>query len=255
MPCCGKASVSKKLVERKYTPETIEKMRQGALNRIRPASIGQDWRRSTEARKWEKQVKENWHNECAITGNKFNFEMHHFYSGARLVCSARSCFAYAQQNTDNNLKLRDTFLYHPSNGILLDKTLHVDFHKKFGYTKNTIDQFQTYVETLKTSISSQAQQECWEGPETRVYNLSLLPSLQLEKIMKLHERLGEIKGHLQQFFYECEAFSYDIVRHSKEIWRSRDKEPCYNKKEHFNAPIPYAWSCWCIWWLIILSYA
>lgn len=168
-------------------------MRQGVLNRIRPASTGQDWRRSTEARKWKKQVKENWHNECAITGNKFNLEI--FYSGARLV---------QRNNTDNNLKFRDTFLYHPSNGILLDKALmdskesQVDFHKKFGYTKNTIDQFQTYVETLtlKMSISSQAQQECWEGPETRVYDLSLLPSLQLEKIMKLHERLGEIKEHL-----------------------------------------------------------
>lgn len=52
----------------------------------------------------------------------------------------------------------------------------------------------SYIETLKTSISSQAQQECWEGPETRVYDLSLLPSLQLEKIMKLHERLEEIKA-------------------------------------------------------------
>lgn len=46
------------------------------------------------------------------------------------------------------------------------------------------------------SISSQAQQECWEGSETRVYDLSLLPPLQLEKIMKLHECLEEIKQKL-----------------------------------------------------------
>lgn len=58
MPCCGKTLVSKKLIKREYTPETLEKMRQAALNRTRPASTGQDWRRSTEARRWEKQVKE-----------------------------------------------------------------------------------------------------------------------------------------------------------------------------------------------------
>ena len=101
------------------------------------------------------------------------------------------------------MELRDALLYNPSNGILLEKRFHVDFHKKFGYTENTIDQFQTYLKTLITSISSQAQQECWEGSETRVYDLSLLPLhalqpleplvVQVEKIMKLHERLEEVK--------------------------------------------------------------
>ena len=182
MPCCGKASVSKKLTQREYTLETLDKMKQAARNRIRPASTGQNWRRSTEARRWEKQVRDIWNNECAITGNKVNLVMHHFYSGARCA--------------ENNLKLRNTLLYNPSNGILLNEKFHVDFHKKFRYTENTIDQFQTYIQTLITSISSQAQQECWEGSETRVYDLSLLPTLQLKKIMKLHERLEEIKLRL-----------------------------------------------------------
>ena len=157
MPCYGKAQVSRKFIRREYTPETLEKMRQAALNRFRPVSTGQNWRRSTETRRWEKKVKEAWGNQCAITGIKDNLVMHHFYSGAHCA--------------DKDLKLRDALLYNPSNGILLEKAFHIDFHKKFGYTENTIDQFQTYLETLIMSISSQAQQECWEGSETRVYDL------------------------------------------------------------------------------------
>ena len=109
MPCCGKALVSTKLTRREYTPETLEKMKQAALDRIRPTSVGQHWRRSTEARGWEKRVKEIWGNQCAITGSKDNLEMHHFFSGAR-------CTAHCP---DNNLELRQALLYNPSNGILL----------------------------------------------------------------------------------------------------------------------------------------
>lgn len=52
MPCCGKAAVSKKLTQRQYSPETLEKMKQSAFDRIKPESAGQDWRRTREARQW-----------------------------------------------------------------------------------------------------------------------------------------------------------------------------------------------------------
>lgn len=192
MPCCGKSAVSKKLSDRKYSPETLEKMSQAALNRAKISSGGQDWRRSTEAREWEKKVKELWDNKCPITGKEAGIVMHHFFSGAR----------------GKTIELRDALLYNSINGILLAKDLHVDFHKEFGYQENTIEQFQSYVKNLEKLISSQAQQECWEGSETRVNDPTLIDTLLqslngvkrkvlLERIMKLHERLEEINKELR----------------------------------------------------------
>ena len=182
MPCCGRAQVSTKLTDRKYTAETLEKMRQAAFDRKWPSGTGQDWRRTKAAREWEKRVKEIWQNECAITGRKSNLVMHHFFSGSR----------------EKDVALRDALLYHPDNGIMIGKEFHEDFHKKFGYQKNTLEQFKSYVKDLQMLISSQAPQKCREGSETRVNDLPLLQcaSLQLEKIMKLHERLEEISTQL-----------------------------------------------------------
>ena len=203
MPCCGKLATSKKLLGRNYSRETLDKMRQAALNRIRLPSIGQDWRRSAEARIWEKEVKNMWNKECPISGNQANLVMHHFFSGARY----------------EKVELRDTLLYHVNNGILITKELHVDFHKIFGYERNTIEQFQIYVENLQKLISSQAHQKWWEGSETRVDDPHLAnfksifrafsfvgvqekgieKTALLEKIMKLHERLGEVRKELRTY--------------------------------------------------------
>ena len=191
MPCCGKAAVSKKLFNREYSPfanrrfaQTLDKMRQAAFERIRPSSVGQDWRRTKEARIWEKQIRENWNNKCAITGKKSHLVMHHFFSGARY----------------ETVDIRNALLYEPNNGILLAEYFHRAFHKEFGFQRNTFQQFQTFVKSLETLISSQAQQECWEGSETRVNDPTILQSLQLERIMKLQERLENVKENLRKIF-------------------------------------------------------
>lgn len=190
MPCCGKAAVSKKLTNREYSAETLEKMKEAALARIRPPSEGQDWRRTTEARQWEKKIKLLWNNECAITGSEEDVNMHHFYSGVRYKSTA----------------LRDLLLYNVHNGIRIHKVFHTDFHKRYGYQGNTIKQFQEYVKHLLMLISSQADWKQSEGSETRVNDPLLKEVLSNERlrphianrgafqkrIMKLQERLEEL---------------------------------------------------------------
>nr|YP_010732035.1 putative HNH homing endonuclease [Massjukichlorella minus]WDY12949.1 putative HNH homing endonuclease [Massjukichlorella minus] len=190
LPCCGKASVSQKLSKRQFGIKSREKMKQAALNRIRPLSFGQDWRRSTEARQWEKNIKSIWKSKCAITGIKQDIVMHHFFSGARY----------------ERVKVRNVFLYHPQNGIIIHKIFHHDFHKKFGFQKNTLNQFKTYIKHLETLISSQADWKQSEGSETRVYdpillkyyNFQIQDDFVLKRIMKLHERLEEINEKFNQ---------------------------------------------------------
>ena len=77
------------------------------------------------------------------------------------------------------------------NGVVLTKELHLLFHKKYGYTKNTLFQFQSFLRSLletqeskSTPISSQANSEELDGSETRAYDP--------DRIKKLHECLGKI---------------------------------------------------------------
>ena len=72
MPCCGKTSKSKALTGRVYSAETIEKMRNAAYERIKPQSNGQDWRRCTTSRNWERKVQAQWGKKCAISGSNQN---------------------------------------------------------------------------------------------------------------------------------------------------------------------------------------
>lgn len=59
LACCGKKQVSDTLLNRQYSPETIEKMSIGALNRpARNPGTGQDWRRAKSSVIWSKKVKE-----------------------------------------------------------------------------------------------------------------------------------------------------------------------------------------------------
>nr|YP_010731951.1 putative HNH homing endonuclease [Kalinella pachyderma]WDY12865.1 putative HNH homing endonuclease [Kalinella pachyderma] len=194
--CCGKKRVSDKLTNRKYSPETIKKMSEAASARIRPKTAGQDWRRTFEARQWEKEIDQIWKNECAISGTleaklltiTFDLVRHHFFSSARY-------------KTDT-LPLRSR--YNSQNGILIHKVFHKDFHSKFGDERNDIIQFQSYIKSLETLIRSQIQHKCWKGSETRVNTpFSKKRSFQtenrnenvldlemcLERVIKLHERL------------------------------------------------------------------
>ena len=173
MACCGNSAKSKALTGRVYSPETLALMREAAIQRLRPVSTGQDWRRTPEYRKWETEVKGLWNNECAITGEKRNTVMHHFFSGAR---------------NNQNLMIRDKLLHHPHNGIVITQAIHTDFHDKFGYQRNNLKQFQIYVYEIYKPISSQAKHLSLEGSETRRYDL--------QRIRRLQERLEETKLEL-----------------------------------------------------------
>lgn len=194
--CCGKKRVSDLLSNREYSPETIKKMSEAASARVRPETAGQDWRRTPEARQWEKAIDSIWNNECAISGIKTDLVRHHFFSGAR--------------NKTDTAALKERYNSH--NGIIVQSVFHRDFHSKFGYESNDIRQFQNYIKSLETLIRSQVQQGCWKGSETRVdtpfsecYFTRLnivLPKNQnerllhlevcLERVIKLHERLEKI---------------------------------------------------------------
>lgn len=85
--------------------------------------------------------------------------------------------------------------YIVENGIVLCKELHTRFHKMHKFGSNTIEQFQTFLQFLleeqenqSTLISSQANSGGLEGSETRAYDP--------ERVMKLHERLEELKTYL-----------------------------------------------------------
>lgn len=87
-------------------------------------------------------------------------------------------------------------IYLPENGIVLTKELHMAFHKQYGYGKNTVMQFQSFLlcllqtqESISKPISSQVDPERSKGSETRAYDP--------DRVMKLHECLGRIsmKGY------------------------------------------------------------
>lgn len=153
---------------------------------VRSPSAGQDWRRSTASRQWEGEVQALllWNKECAISGSKQDVIMHHFFSGARNITLQRSCL-----------------LYHRLNGIMLTKEYHADFHRIYGYQINTVRQFQEYVDGIYTQISIQAKPKGLEGSETRVNSPQLAEKGQ--RIMKLRERLEEIKVGLAKDSFAC----------------------------------------------------
>lgn len=176
MPCCGRASKSKLLTNRKFSPETIDKMRTAALERIRLESAGQTWRRSTKYRRWEKEVNNIWPRECALTGEKEGkIVIHHFFSGTR----------YAK-----NPSLRNALLYNPLNSIIITKEIHKDFHGIYGYELNTLEQFREYTRKFSTLISSQAEPKRSEGSETKVNALKRVKSL-LERLEGIKTSLGK----------------------------------------------------------------
>jgi len=177
-PCCGKEQVSLKLTNRKYSKETLAKM-QIAAN-LRPYRGGKPrrWRETNNYRNWRKSVLIEYSNQCAVTGIKGehpgDLEVHHLYC--------------AKENQE--------LIYVTENGILLEKSVHTDFHLKYGYGGNTLDQFQEFLldflniqQTKNMLISSQANPQGLEGSETRVYDPQ-------NRVMELHEHLERVKAIL-----------------------------------------------------------
>ena len=174
-PCCGKDRVSQKLSDRQYSEETLRRMSLAARERPLRGGKPRRWRNDFDYLKWREKVFQRFDFKCAITGISKeqlppgNLVVHH------LNCA----------NHHPHL------IYVPENGIVLIKELHVAFHNQYGYGKNTVFQFQSFLlsllETpmsLSKPISSQANSEGLEGSETRAYDP--------DRVMELHECLERI---------------------------------------------------------------
>lgn len=173
---CGRESSSAKLTEREFSQETLERMRISA--NLRPDRGGKPrrWRETNSYRTWVSEVREEWNNECAVTGEK------------NLVDGDKILAAHHLESAQNN----ETLVLTVENGILLHRDVHKAFHDNCGYGSNTVGQFKDFIDKLVNNqikivkpISSQGESEDSQGSETRVYDP--------ERIMKLQERLGEIE--------------------------------------------------------------
>ena len=140
------------------------------------------WRETHDYRVWNAEVRKEWNNECAITAIKNTTQGDGLLVVHHLIGASRS----------NSLALT------VENGILIHNKLHTEFHSLYGYRDNTVEQFLDFIQKILKNeivlnnivvpISSQTESEGSEGSETRVYDP--------ERIMKLHERLSEIKDIL-----------------------------------------------------------
>ena len=103
-----------------------------------------------------------------------------------------SYIIYSQDNRLNTFSKnqQDTLRYDYLNGIPLAKDIHVEFHNHFGYGKNTIEQFISFLDLEKESIISQFAAGSIEGIGSETSN-------QLEvNINQVKERLIEINERL-----------------------------------------------------------
>lgn len=173
--CCSHDRVRSKSKNRALSQKTRSKMSKSALTRPNRKGKPFRWRNTSAYAKWRKVVLQNYNNQCAITGlvnTKNNFlEVHHFY----------------------NAKNYPHLVYNIKNGIVLTKEMHILFHKQYGYSFTTLDQFCDFLlflhrTTKPTPISSQGGLENSQGSETRAYDP--------ERIMKLHERLKKLELNL-----------------------------------------------------------
>jgi len=183
-PCCGRSQVSKKLTNRQFSLETLEKMKIAANQRSNRGGKPRRWRETNSYRNWRDSVFQEYHFQCPITGIKKektgDLVVHHLYC--------------AKKNPE--------LVYVIENGIVLEKNFHTHFHKIYGYGENTLEQFQEFLRSLlnfpsylnsvstekhqSKRISSQANPEGLEGSETRAYDP--------ERVVELHERLASLKN-------------------------------------------------------------
>jgi hypothetical protein len=174
---CGRDSVSNKLKGRVFFTETIEKMKVSAKSRPDRGGKPRRWRETHDYRVWNALVRQDWNNECAITGIRNVSQGDGLLVVHHLIGASKS----------------EALAFTVENGITIHNKLHKEFHLRYGYQNNTVEQFMDFILKLTESeinvlISSQTGLGSPGGSETRVYDP--------ERIMKLHERLSEVKDTL-----------------------------------------------------------
>lgn len=179
---CGRDSVSAKHTGRTFSQETLEQMRVSARERPGRGGRPRRWRETYEVRVWTRAVREAWNNQCAVTGQANS-------PGDSVLVSHHLISAHDEQRLSVTVE----------NGICIHRELHRAFHNTYGYTGNTVAQFQDFILRLRDGeivvpISSQGESGDSQGSETRVYDPA--------RIMELHERLGEINDLLQDILQD-----------------------------------------------------
>lgn len=107
-------------------------------------------------RHWIKEVENSYNNICPITGSS-DVVVHHLISLNMIVESI--CEKYNEYITYNKKinefkdfeifdRIRDSVIFAHSlkMGILIDRKLHINFHKEYGYGYNTPNQFDNYLQ-------------------------------------------------------------------------------------------------------------
>jgi hypothetical protein len=199
---CGRDVVSSKLTNRTFSEETIEKMTIAANSRPFRGGKPRRWRKNQAYRNWNLLAREQWKNECAISGYKQDentptdekkLVVHHL-----IGVSKEDCLALVAENA-----------------ILIHRDLHMTFYNIYGYRENTVEQFIEFLEKLKNnevnvSISSQSdsvssvsegEREESQGSETRGFDY--------DKIVRLQERLKEVNVILKSILLEFQTSAKD----------------------------------------------
>jgi len=83
-------------------------------------------RNYNEYYEWRRKIYERDNYECQICGSNDNLQAHHLNAFAK----------YKDQRTD------------PSNGVLLCRSHHLDYHSRYGRGNNTKEEFQEYLKSL-----------------------------------------------------------------------------------------------------------
>lgn len=222
LPCCGKASVSRKLKNRVFSAETKQKM-SDSMKRVqatRPRA--KDFRDSYEYDKWREESQKLGNYTCQITGVRPKvLVVHHLFSMGHF----------------------ESIRYNSLNSVTLDTKLHDIFHKIYGFKKPvTIGCFIVFLEDLRDDSSFRERVYSFANPrslrykkkESQISNLSFEQSnagsetrvYDPQWIMKLHECMVERRVQLEDLLApEERALVLEVQKRIQEM--STDKRTMF----------------------------